>query len=52
MKSIREDLRIIWKHINRCLVSQGKLILKEKEIDLRGRVAGWRKKRASAAVSD
>jgi len=29
-----------------------KSILKEKEIDFRGRVAGWRKRRASGAISE
>jgi len=36
MKSIREDLRVIWKHTNKYSVSQGNLILKEEEIDFRG----------------
>lgn len=33
-------------------VPRGKLILKEEEFDFEGRVARWRKRRASTVVSD
>ena len=44
-------MRIIWRHIDRYSVSQGKSILKE-EIDFKGRVVGWRKRRASTTDSN
>jgi len=37
-------LRVIWRHTSRYLVSQGKSIFREGEINFTGRVAGWRKR--------